>query len=79
MGEKSDSGQIWGFLMDPTSPSLDDLKSLYWCMRAFGRRERETTFIDSVCSLLLSSDSEPAPVLCAGGQETKVTQVWMLV
>ena len=65
--------------MDPTSPSLDDFKSLYLCMRAFVKWERETNLIDSVCSLLLSSDSEPAPVLCAGGQETKVTQVWMLV
>lgn len=36
-------------------------------------------FMDSVCSHLLSSDSEPGPVLCAGGQETKVTQIWTLV
>lgn len=35
--------------------------------------------MDSVCSHLLSSDSEPGPVLCAGGQKTKVTQVWTLV
>ena len=48
-------------------------------MRALERWETDITFIDSICSLLLSTDSEPGPVLCARGRETKVAQVWILV
>lgn len=44
-------------------------------MGAFRRWERNTPFIDSVCSYLPSLDSE----LCVGGQKTKVTQVQTLV
>lgn len=35
--------------------------------------------MDSVRSHLLSPDSVPSPVLCAGSQKTKVTQLWTLV